>query len=58
MKQTYISYIEKNITQKENADFSNSSFKGTFESLLANYHNGVQKQLHSSTFEKLKLLKE
>lgn len=53
-----VSYVEKNITQKENADFSNSSFKGTFESCLASYHNGVQQQLISSTFEKMKLLKE
>lgn len=58
MKQSYVSHVEKNITQKENADFSNSSFKGTFENLLASYHNGVQQQLISSTVEKLKLLKE
>lgn len=48
----------KNITQKEKADSSNSSVKGTFESLLANYRNEVQEQLISATFEKMKLLKE
>ena len=42
---------------KGNVDFSNSSFKGTFESLLASYPNGVQQQLISSTFERMKLFK-
>lgn len=58
MKKTFVSYVKKNNMQKKNAAFYNSSFKGTFESLVASFHNGVEQQLISSTFEKIKLLKE
>lgn len=56
MKQTYVSYVEKNITQKKMLTFLILVLK-VLESLIASYHNGVQQQLISSTFEKMKLLK-
>lgn len=52
VEQTYVSCIEKNMTQKENADFSSTSSKGSSETLLTNYQNGVQQKLIPSTLEK------
>lgn len=54
MEQTYVSCIEKNMTQKENADFPSTSSKGSSETLLTNYQNGVQQKLIPSTLEKKK----
>lgn len=57
VKQTSLSYVEKNTTQMEIADFSSANGKGISESLPASCRNGVQQQLIPSTFEKMRSIK-